>query len=63
MIPLLRIAPPTYRWQIRRRIVRWYRDLIALEENLATAARTDDRRDFEKSPNGGLNGFRTRSGR
>ena len=49
MIPLLRIAPPTYRWQIRRRIVRWYRDLIAIEEKLAAAARDDDRGAYENA--------------
>ena len=37
MIPLFRVAPPTYRWQIRRRIVRWYRDLRSLEEKLQTS--------------------------
>ncbi|MEM7225581.1 MAG: TAXI family TRAP transporter solute-binding subunit [Pseudomonadota bacterium] len=37
LIPLMRIAPPTYRWQVRRRIVRWYKDLRRLEARLATA--------------------------
>jgi uncharacterized protein len=31
MIPLLRIAPPTYRWQIQRKILRRYRELRAIE--------------------------------
>ena len=30
-IPLLRIAPPTYRWQIQRKILRRYRELRAIE--------------------------------
>jgi hypothetical protein len=38
LIPLLRIAPPTYRWQVRRRIIRWYRDLRDLEAELQAAA-------------------------
>lgn len=31
LIPLARVAPPAYRWQIRRRIYRWYDDLRMLE--------------------------------
>lgn len=31
VIPLIRIAPPVYRWRIRRKIYIWYRDLRALE--------------------------------
>jgi len=27
LIPLLRVFPPTYRWRIRSRIYRWYREL------------------------------------
>jgi hypothetical protein len=43
LIPLLRIAPPTYRWQVRRRITRWYRDLRRLESDLQAAAEAGDR--------------------
>jgi len=43
LIPLLRIAPPTYRWQVRRRIVRWYRELRRLEEELQAATEAGDR--------------------
>lgn len=42
LIPLLRIAPPTYRWQVRRRIIRWYRDLRALEAALQAAEEAGD---------------------
>ena len=42
LIPLLRIAPPTYRWQVRRRIIRWYRDLRRLEADLQAAAEAGD---------------------
>lgn len=31
MIPLARVAPPIYRWQVRRRIYVWYSDLRGLE--------------------------------
>ena len=39
LIPLIRIAPPAYRWQIKRKITRWYKDLRALE---AAARAADD---------------------
>lgn len=31
MIPLARVAPPIYRWRVRRKIYVWYSDLRALE--------------------------------
>lgn len=34
LIPLLRIAPPTLRWRIRRRIYRWYRQLRVIDDDL-----------------------------
>lgn len=30
LIPLMRIAPPTYRWRVRRKIYRWYKRLNEL---------------------------------
>ncbi len=39
LIPLLRIVPPTYRWRVRSKIYRWYRELQAVDgklEDLAT---------------------------
>jgi hypothetical protein len=42
LIPLLRIAPPTYRWQVRRRIIRWYRGLRDLEADLQAAVAAGD---------------------
>jgi TRAP transporter TAXI family solute receptor len=33
MIPLLKIAPPTYRWRTRAKIYRWYKDLKKLENS------------------------------
>jgi uncharacterized protein len=30
--PLVRAAPPLYRWRVRRKIYVWYKDLRALEE-------------------------------
>jgi len=37
LFPLLRIAPPVYRWRVRRKIYRWYRDLRRIEEGLREA--------------------------
>ena len=44
-IPLVRAAPPLYRWRIRRRIYVWYEDLRMLEErgrDASTKAERDD---------------------
>jgi hypothetical protein len=40
LIPLIRIAPPTYRWQVRRRIYRWYGEIRDIEA--AAEIETDD---------------------
>jgi len=37
LIPLMRIAPPTLRWRIRRRIYRWYRQLRVIDDDLGRA--------------------------
>jgi TRAP transporter TAXI family solute receptor len=31
LIPLFKIMPPTYRWQVRKKIYRWYRELKTLD--------------------------------
>ncbi len=31
MIPLFKIMPPIYRWRIRSRIYRWYREVLAID--------------------------------
>jgi hypothetical protein len=38
MIPLFKLAPPAYRWGVRRKIYRWYRELRDIE----AAARSND---------------------
>lgn len=43
MIPLARVAPPIYRWQVRRRIYVWYSDLRELETR-GRRARTPEER-------------------
>jgi len=36
-IPLMRIAPPAYRWQVRRKIYRWYKHLRRLDDEMWSA--------------------------
>jgi hypothetical protein len=31
LLPLFKIMPPTYRWRVRKKIYRWYRELRALD--------------------------------
>ena len=31
LLPLIKLAPPLYRWRPRRKIYRWYRELKALD--------------------------------
>ena len=31
LFPIMRIAPPIFRWQVRRRVYRWYRSLRRIE--------------------------------
>ncbi|WP_119677972.1 TAXI family TRAP transporter solute-binding subunit [Indioceanicola profundi] len=34
MLPLMRLAPPIYEWQVRRRIYRWYKEARRIEDLL-----------------------------
>ncbi len=43
MIPLARVAPPIYRWRVRRRIYVWYSDLRELEVRGRSAASRGER--------------------
>ncbi|MEL6569628.1 MAG: TAXI family TRAP transporter solute-binding subunit [Pseudomonadota bacterium] len=43
LIPLARVAPPIYRWRVRRKIYVWYEDLRELESKGRAAATDDDR--------------------
>jgi hypothetical protein len=43
MIPLIREAPPLYRWRIRRKIYVWYNDLRQLEADGRAATSPEDR--------------------
>lgn len=48
-IPLVRAAPPVYRWRVRSRIYRWYRDLTALEIKGRNAASEQERTEVRAS--------------
>jgi len=43
LIPLGKILPPAYRWRIRSRIYRWYKDLIRIERAAVDTAKPDER--------------------
>ena len=43
LIPLVRAAPPLYRWRIRRKIYVWYTDLRELEAAGRAAETPEDR--------------------
>lgn len=43
LVPLLRFAPPAYRWQVRRRIIRRYRKLQHIEAQAFEARSAADR--------------------
>jgi uncharacterized protein len=43
LIPLVRAAPPLYRWRVRRKIYVWYNDLRALESQGRAAATAEER--------------------
>ena len=38
LLPLFKILPPTYRWRVRSRIYRWYRDLRTVEQRIFNGA-------------------------
>lgn len=43
LIPLVRVAPPIYRWRVRRKIYIWYDDLRELEAKGRAASTEEDR--------------------
>ena len=42
LLPLVKAAPPLYRWRIRRKIYRWYRVLREIDQKLKTAGPETD---------------------
>ena len=53
LIPLVRAAPPIYRWRVRRKIYVWYEDLRELESR-GRAAKTDEDREVIRNQLGQL---------
>jgi hypothetical protein len=44
--PLFRIVPPLYRWRVRRRIYRWYGELMFIENEARSTLTAGERRDY-----------------
>jgi TRAP transporter TAXI family solute receptor len=42
IIPLMRIMPPVYKWRVRRRVYKWYKELHRLERGIQEGLRGDD---------------------
>lgn len=42
IIPLTRIMPPIYKWRVRRRVYRWYKELRKIEAHIQTGVHSDD---------------------
>ena len=42
LIPVFRILPPAYKWRMRSKILRWYKDLARLERRLNARPPGDD---------------------
>jgi TRAP-type uncharacterized transport system substrate-binding protein len=38
LVPAFRLAPALYTWRMRRRIIRWYRELMKVEERIGRAS-------------------------
>jgi TRAP-type uncharacterized transport system substrate-binding protein len=43
LLPALRFIPALYRWRVRLRIYRWYRELLALERDMMARAAPEER--------------------
>ena len=43
LFPVLRLIPALYRWRIRMRIYRWYRELLALERDMMSREASEER--------------------
>jgi hypothetical protein len=47
MIPLFKIAPPAYRWGVRRKILRWYKELREIEAVVYVGENVPSREELE----------------
>lgn len=48
VIPLVRIVPPLYAWSVRRRIYRWYGELMFIENEMRRTLTHGEKRDFRE---------------
>jgi TRAP-type uncharacterized transport system substrate-binding protein len=48
LLPGMRLIPAIYRWRFRSRIFRWYRELLAIEQDLLTEVAPDKRKELLK---------------
>jgi TRAP-type uncharacterized transport system substrate-binding protein len=46
VFPLVRVLPPLYAWQVRRRIYRWYGELMFIENEMRRTLTSGEKRDF-----------------
>jgi TRAP transporter TAXI family solute receptor len=46
IIPLMRIMPPLYKWRVRRRAYKWYKELRKLERKIQRGVHDDDVAEF-----------------
>ncbi|MFN8751310.1 MAG: C4-dicarboxylate ABC transporter substrate-binding protein, partial [Betaproteobacteria bacterium] len=44
--PLFRVVPPLYRWRVRRRIYRWYGELMFIDHAVRGVAAESERREL-----------------
>ena len=42
IIPLTRVMPPIYKWRVRRRVYRWYKELRKIEAHIQGGVHGDD---------------------
>ncbi len=42
IIPLMRVMPPAYKWRVRRRVYKWYKELRKIEREIQTGVHDGD---------------------
>lgn len=43
LIPLMRVVPPLYKWRMRSRIIRWYKEMVTVEAQVRSAETAEAR--------------------
>ncbi|MCK5363544.1 MAG: TAXI family TRAP transporter solute-binding subunit [Gammaproteobacteria bacterium] len=46
IIPLTRVMPPIYKWRVRRRVYKWYKELRKLERDIHASVHDNDAADY-----------------